>query len=99
MNLTRDVRYMDRKNIQDANYLRAIVRADNRLLPVDSALGEHARNRLGRGGAAVQLVLLPAGAGEGCVGAGVVAYAYIGGDAIACEVAIVSRVRMVVAFG
>lgn len=77
-----------------ANYLRGIVSADDRLLSVDGALGEDAWHWLRRGRATVQLVGLPAGSGQRCIGAGIVANADISRDSIACEMAIVSPVRI-----
>lgn len=72
------------------NCLRSVISADDRLLSVDGTLGKHAWHRLRRGSAAVQLVGLPAGSGQGCVGAGIVAHADIGRDSVACEMAIIA---------
>lgn len=73
--------------IRTVRYLRGVIGADDGLLPVDGALGVNTRHRLRRGGAAIQLVGLPAGSGQGRVRAGIVADADIGRDPIACEVA------------
>lgn len=79
------------------NDLRGIIGADDRLLSVDGALGVDARHGLRRSCSAVQLVGLPAGSGEGCVGAGVVPDADISRDPVAGEVAVVAPVRTGVA--
>lgn len=76
------------------NCLRCVIRADDRLLSVDSALGVYARHRLRRGSTAVQLVSLPAGSGKRGVRASIVADADISGDPITCEMAIIPFVRI-----
>lgn len=79
--------------VRQVNYLRGVVSADDRLLSVDCALGEDSWHRLRRGRATVQLVGLPAGSGQRCISAGIVAHADISRDSIACEMAIISHVR------
>lgn len=79
--------------MRKANYLRRIVSADDRLLSVDGALGEDAWHRLRRSRATVELISLPAGSGQRCIGASIVANADISRDSIACEMAIAPHIR------
>lgn len=87
---------MDRWVAWNLNHLRSVVSTDDRLLSINGALCVDAWHRLRRGSATVQLVRLATGTGERCVGARVVADTDVSGDAIACEMTAVSRVRMAI---
>lgn len=87
---------MDRWVAWNLNSSRGIVSADDRLLSIDGALCIDTWHRLCRGSATVQLVRLAASTGERCIGACVVADTDVSGDAIACEMTKVSRVRMII---
>lgn len=78
------------------NHVRGIVSADDGLLSIDGALCVDTWHRLRRGSATVQLVRLATSTSERCVGARVVADTDVSGDAIACEMAAVSCVRMAI---